>query len=211
MRLGFERATVDPQQPGLGGADEAVVAALGGHLPVELGSLCGRQAVRVGDRVLDLGEQLPADRVVALGLFGVVADHEPVAHRAVVDDHLYLSPLRTRSQRAGARSHLARAVRPSRPARPLPVHQAQPRPTAGSDQTPAPRQQLSPAGERSSRHATEQRTTGRRLTQSVALRARGTEAQTAQKPWEKAKTTKRQNEPVHPPRIRSFADPQGKS
>jgi hypothetical protein len=93
---------------------------------------------RVGDRVLDLGEQLLADRVVALGLFGVVADHEPVAHRAVVDDHLYLSPLRTRSQRAGARSHLARAVRPSRPARPLPVHQAQPRRRPAQIRRPRP-------------------------------------------------------------------------
>ena len=72
MRLGFERATVDPQQPGLGGADEAVVAALGGHLPVELGSLCGRQAVRVGDRVLDLGEQLLVAQRDVLGCEGPV-------------------------------------------------------------------------------------------------------------------------------------------
>jgi len=88
MRFGVDRASVDPELAGLGLAQEALVAALGAHLPVELVAFGGRQGVGVSDRVLDLGEQLLADLLIALGLLGVVADHESVAHRAVVDDHL---------------------------------------------------------------------------------------------------------------------------
>src|SRR4051812_34503920 len=54
----------------------------------ELGTLGRAEPVGILDGVLELGDQLVTDGTVALGLVGVAADHEAVAHGAVVDAHL---------------------------------------------------------------------------------------------------------------------------
>ena len=88
MRLSLDRRAVDPQQPARGLAHEALQGALGLQAAGAGGALGRVEAVAVGDLLLELRDELLADYPVALGLLGVAADHEPVAHRALVDPDL---------------------------------------------------------------------------------------------------------------------------
>jgi hypothetical protein len=71
VRLGGDGGAVDPQQPRLGRAQEALERALGGELAGEFGALGGGELVGSGDRLLERVEQLLADRSVARGLLGL--------------------------------------------------------------------------------------------------------------------------------------------
>ena len=74
---------VDAQQPAGGDAQVAVQAGLGGDDAAQLGPLGGGELVGAVDHLLELGEQPGADRGVALGAVGVVADHEPLVGSAI--------------------------------------------------------------------------------------------------------------------------------
>jgi hypothetical protein len=76
--LGLCPGGVDPQQPARGDAEIAVQPGLGGDHAAQFGALVPAQRVRAVDQLLELGDQAGADRGVALGGLGVVADDEPL-------------------------------------------------------------------------------------------------------------------------------------
>src|SRR6266700_3509615 len=76
FRLGL--GLVGAEQPAGGDAQEPVQAWHRRDLPAQLDPFDGGQLVGAGDEFLELADQLGADRGVAFGGIGVVADDEPV-------------------------------------------------------------------------------------------------------------------------------------
>src|SRR4029079_3170506 len=80
----FDRGLVDPQQPGAGAAQVAAQPGLGLEAADEFVAAPRGPGVGACDQLLEVGDEVGADLLVALGLLGVVADHEPLGPRPVV-------------------------------------------------------------------------------------------------------------------------------
>ena len=78
VRLGRDLLLVDAEQPAGGGAQEPVQPGHGGDPPAQLGPLRRAERVGAGDQRGELADHDLAQRGVAFGLLGVVADHEPL-------------------------------------------------------------------------------------------------------------------------------------
>ena len=77
-------AVVDAQQPGGGAAQVAAQPGLGLAGSDEFVAAPRGPGVGAVDQLLQVRDEVGADLLVALGLFGVVADHEPLGAGAVV-------------------------------------------------------------------------------------------------------------------------------
>ena len=82
--LALDGGLVDPQQPARGAAQEAAQPGLVLRLPTSSSRRRSVQASEPSMRPSQVGDELVADQLVALGLLGVVADHEPFRPRPAV-------------------------------------------------------------------------------------------------------------------------------
>jgi hypothetical protein len=78
------RGLVDPEQPGSGAAQVAAHPWFGLERADELVAAPRGPAVGAVDQLFEVGDQVGADLLVAFGLLGVVADHEPLGPRTLV-------------------------------------------------------------------------------------------------------------------------------
>jgi hypothetical protein len=72
-----DRGVVDAQQPGGGAAQVAAQPRLGAQRADQLVAAARGPGVRAVDQLLEVRDRVGPDLPVALGLLGVVADHEP--------------------------------------------------------------------------------------------------------------------------------------
>ena len=84
VRLGFDCGRVDPEQPTTGAAQIPAQAGLGLQRSDELVATPAGPAVGPEDQGGEVRDEPAADGGVPVGLFGVVADHEPLRPRTVV-------------------------------------------------------------------------------------------------------------------------------
>jgi len=82
--LAFDRSRIDAEQPTAGAAQVAPQPGLGLQRPDELVATPIGPAIGADDRALEVRDEPVADRGVPVGLFGVVADHEPLCPGTVV-------------------------------------------------------------------------------------------------------------------------------
>ena len=84
MRLAFDPGRVDAEQPGRRAAEVAAQPRLGLEAADEFVAAAGGPGIRARDQLLQVRDEVGPDLLVTLGLFGVVADHEPLGSGALV-------------------------------------------------------------------------------------------------------------------------------